>query len=130
NLGTNVAGDFTLHVKTGGSDVAGSPQPGSNAGTTYTLVAGSTYTLSEDAFAGYARTISGDCDAGGNILLVGGQNATCTITNDDIPPTATSTATKTSTPTNTPTATSTPTITPVPPTATATDTPTNTATAT
>ena len=48
NGGTKVASDFTLHVKSGGTDVAGSPGAGSATGTVYTLASG-TYVVSEDA---------------------------------------------------------------------------------
>lgn len=86
--GTATASSFTLHVKgttgMGVSDVAGSPAVGVEApGTTYTLDAG-TYIVSENAFSGYTGSISGDCDANGNITLSSGGNAICTITNDDI----------------------------------------------
>ena len=82
------AGDFSLHVKSGGADVAGSPQPGSEGGTQYTLTAGS-YTVSEDAVAGYAVRFSGDCDANGTVTLAAGEAKTCTVTNDDVAPTLT-----------------------------------------
>jgi hypothetical protein len=85
--GTKVAGDFSLHVKTGGADVAGSPQPGDASGTTYTLDPHATYTVSEDPVAGYADTISGDCAGDGTITLQPGDSKTCTITNDDVAPT-------------------------------------------
>ncbi|MFA4873373.1 MAG: SdrD B-like domain-containing protein [Patescibacteria group bacterium] len=42
-----------------------------------------TYTVSEDQVAGYAGTISGDCDADGNVTLNLGDHKTCTITNND-----------------------------------------------
>jgi Prealbumin-like fold domain len=87
NGGTKNAGDFTLHVKNGGSDVSGSPAAGSESGTSYTLDAGS-YVVSENAPpSGYTQTgISGDCDSSGNVTVVPGQTKTCTITNDDIAP--------------------------------------------
>ena len=87
NGGTKVASDFALHVKSGGTDVAGSPAAGSATGTVYTLASG-TYVLSEDAPpAGYAQTgISGDCAANGTVSVVAGMQKTCTITNDDISP--------------------------------------------
>jgi len=82
---TAVAANFNLHVKTSGSDVAASPAPGvESPGTTYTLAAG-TYVVSEDAFAGYTVSYSGDSDFSGNITLASGDNKTVTITNDDIP---------------------------------------------
>jgi Prealbumin-like fold domain len=89
--GTASAGDFTMHIKLGGSDVSGkSPFAGAEApGTSRTLNAG-TYVVSEsDGPSGYASQISGDCSASGSVALTVGQNKTCTITNDDIAPTLT-----------------------------------------
>ena len=57
--GTEVAANFKLHIKTSGKDVAQSPAPGAESGTTYTLAAG-TYVVSEDTFAGYTASYSGD----------------------------------------------------------------------
>ncbi|OGN27521.1 MAG: hypothetical protein A3A33_04850 [Candidatus Yanofskybacteria bacterium RIFCSPLOWO2_01_FULL_49_25] len=83
--GTAVAGDFNIHVKSGSTDVAGSPAAGSTTGTSYTLDAG-TYVVSEDTQAGYTMTdIAGDCTGGGSVTLVAGDAKTCTITNDDDP---------------------------------------------
>jgi len=46
--------------------------------------------VSEDGLPGYAPgNWGGDCNANGTINLVPGQNATCTITNNDIAPTIT-----------------------------------------
>ncbi|MBU7005622.1 ice-binding family protein [Phosphitispora fastidiosa] len=82
---TAVAANFNLHVKTSGSDVAASPAPGvESPGTTYTLAAG-TYVVSEDTFAGYTVSYSGDSDFSGNITLASGDNKTVTLTNNDIP---------------------------------------------
>ena len=88
NGGIATASSFTLHVKgatgMGIADVAGSPAVGvESPGTSYSLIAG-TYVVSENAFTGYASSISGDCDGGGNVTLISGDNKTCTITNDDI----------------------------------------------
>jgi uncharacterized repeat protein (TIGR01451 family) len=114
--GTKVAGDFSLHVKSGGADVASSPQSGSSTGTSYTLEPG-TYGVSEGAVAGkspfagaespgvsrtraagfyvvsesggpagYAASFSRDCDAFGQVSLQAGEYKPCTITNDDIAP--------------------------------------------
>ncbi len=55
------------------------------SGTPNELSAG-TYTVSENSEDGYIGTISGHCAADGTITLVNGQNATCTITNDDVAP--------------------------------------------
>lgn len=79
---TTVASNFNIHVKTLGKDVAESPAPGSETGTTYTLPAG-TYTVSEESFAGYTKSYSGDSDSKGNITLKPGENKTVTITNND-----------------------------------------------
>jgi len=84
NGGKAIAASFSLHIKTSGRDVANSPAPGSSSpGTTYTLDAG-TYTLSEDVFAGYTASFSGDSDASGKIILAPGDNKTITITNNDV----------------------------------------------
>lgn len=81
---TAVAANFNIHVKSSGIDVATSPAPGvESPGTTYTLAAG-TYVISEDAYAGYTASFSGDSDASGNITLAAGDNKTVTITNNDI----------------------------------------------
>ena len=86
NGGTAVSSSFNLHVKLSGGDVAGSPNVGVvSPGRAYTLSAG-TYVVSEDSNSSYIESFSGSCDAGGNITLTAGQNATCTITNTDIPP--------------------------------------------
>lgn len=87
NGGTKIPADFMLHVKSGTGDVAGSPAPGTSAGITYTLPPG-TYTVSEDApSAGYTQTgISGDCSQNGSVTLLSGAAKTCTIENDDSPP--------------------------------------------
>ena len=85
NGGTADASGFNLHVKSGGSDVPGSPAAGSETGTVYTLTAGG-YVVSEDTPpSGYLRTgFSGDCDTSGNVTVVVGTERTCTITNNDI----------------------------------------------
>ncbi|MCX6733810.1 MAG: ice-binding family protein [Candidatus Peregrinibacteria bacterium] len=82
--GTAVPGDFNLHVKLSGVDVAGSPHVGvSTPGTTYTLNAG-TYIISEDAVPGYTAIYGGDdCDSIGRLTLAAGDNKTCTLTNYD-----------------------------------------------
>ena len=80
--GTAQAGDFNLHVQSGGVDVSGSPQAGSETGTTYSLAPG-TYSVSEDAFAGYDAVVGGACDEGGQVTLAAGETKTCTLTNDD-----------------------------------------------
>lgn len=84
NNGTAVAADAVIHVTTSMGDVAGSPKSGAVApGNFYTLIPG-TYNVSENFFSGYTVTVSGDCSANGNVVLVNGDNKTCTITNNDI----------------------------------------------
>jgi hypothetical protein len=80
--GTLAASAFRVHVLTGGKDVSGSPQDGSSKGTSYTLVAGTTYAVEADSHAGYVLSESGNCD----VTLQEGQNAVCTITANDIAP--------------------------------------------
>jgi hypothetical protein len=54
-----------------------------------TVNAGS-HTLSEDGLPGYAmKTWGGDCNPDGSITLAPGQDATCTLTNDDLAPSLT-----------------------------------------
>jgi uncharacterized repeat protein (TIGR01451 family) len=85
--GTAAAGDWSMRVRTGGTDVTGSPFPGSEAGTATTVDAGS-YVVSESGGpAGYAASISGDCAADGTITLAPGDDRTCTVTADDVAPT-------------------------------------------
>jgi hypothetical protein len=77
------ADDFTLYVKSSGTDVAGSPALGvASPGRTYLLAAG-TYVVSEDEDSAYNQSFSGACDSDGNVTLANGQTKTCTITNDD-----------------------------------------------
>lgn len=86
NSGSLAAADFSLHVKTDGSDVAGSPQPGDVSGTTYVLEPGD-YVVGETEQAGYSSTVGGDCASDGSIALGVGDRRTCTIiNNDDIHP--------------------------------------------
>jgi len=86
NAGTAVASAFNLHVKLSGTDVAGSPAAGvTTPGTSYTLSAG-TYVVSEDTNTSYTQSFSGDCNSSGSVVLSAGDNKTCTITNNDMPP--------------------------------------------
>jgi hypothetical protein len=78
------------------------------------------YTVSEDdpSPAYTLLSIGGDCDPDGSITLELGDHMTCTITNDDVPPTPTPTPTPGPSPTVAPaTATPAPTPTPTPATA-------------
>ena len=83
--GTSTPADFSVHVKSGNTDITGSPQAGSATGTAYTLNAG-TYIISEDLATGYSATFSGDCNESGNVILNFGDDKICTITNNDIKP--------------------------------------------
>jgi uncharacterized repeat protein (TIGR01451 family) len=87
--GTASPADWQLHLKTGGTDVAGSPKSGKAAGDTYTVSQGA-YAVSETGGpSGYAATFSGDCDGQGGVSVTVGQEKTCTVTNDDVAPTLT-----------------------------------------
>jgi CSLREA domain-containing protein len=83
--GTQGPADFSVHVRAGATDVAGSPQPGTASGRTYTLAPGA-YTVAEDADGRYVASFSGGCSASGVVTLAEGQVKTCTITNSDKPP--------------------------------------------
>ncbi len=80
--GTRAPSGFTVHVRSGGADVSGSPQAGSASGTTYTLTAGS-YAVSSDAVPGYVAAIAGACAAGGSVSLAAGDAKTCTVAAND-----------------------------------------------
>ncbi len=76
NGGVLSVGDFPLFVEN--TSVASGVSNGFDAGT---------YTVSEVNQAGYeAGTWSGDCAADGSIELATGDNKTCTLINNDIPP--------------------------------------------
>ena len=80
NGGTAVAGDFTMNVT--GTNVSDTSFPGvESPGTTVTLDGGS-YSVDEDAFTGYAKSLGTDCSG----TIANGESKTCTITNDDISP--------------------------------------------
>jgi len=84
--GTAVSSDFTIHVKSAGVDVSGSPQLGAvTPGTAYSLSAG-TYVVSENVNPSYTAIFSGDCNSSGSVILALGDSKTCTITNTDTPP--------------------------------------------
>ena len=51
-------------------------------GTAKAITSGA-YTVSETTIPGYTATIGGDCDAAGSITVALGDDAVCTITNDD-----------------------------------------------
>ncbi len=74
------ADEFSMHVKSDGSDVDGSPQAGDENGTDYVLPTGP-YTVSEsDGPSNYDATFSENCPDG-NITVVLNETVTCTVTN-------------------------------------------------
>jgi hypothetical protein len=111
NGGTATPSSFSVHVKSGTTDVSNSPLAGTTTpGSLYSLVVGS-YSVSEDSYSPYVQSFSTGCSAG-SVTLSANQDETCTITNTY--PVITPTSTPTSTPVSTSTSTSTPTPTPVP----------------
>ncbi len=80
NGGTKQVANFPLSV----TNVPGTV----TSGTQLVLTPGS-YTVSEGDHTGYTQSFSGSCDANGNVTITSGQNATCTITNNDIAPSLT-----------------------------------------
>jgi hypothetical protein len=76
--GNAVVSDFPLFIN--GNAVT--------SGASNSLSANTLYTASETTLTGYTPSAwGGDCAADGTITLAEGQNATCTITNDDVAPT-------------------------------------------
>ena len=71
--GTMAVGDFELFVD-GNAVVSGAT----------TVVEAGAHVVSETAVEGYTGSIGGDCDAEGNVTVIAGETATCTITNDDV----------------------------------------------
>src|SRR5205085_1599000 len=94
NGGTASAGQWTMHIKQGGSDVSSkSPFAGEESpGTQRTLNAGSYVVSESDGPNGYAASISGACAASGAVSLAPGDSKTCTITNNDFAVTTSLTA--------------------------------------
>ena len=81
NGGNNVIADFQLFVV--GTVVT---PVTSSVGTTF---AAGNYFVTESGVNGYQASFSGDCDASGQVVLAEGDDKTCTITNNDIPPSIT-----------------------------------------
>ncbi len=80
-------GSFTVRVREGATEVAGSPQPGSETGAFYAVESGKTYTVSVDPVPGYSTAIGGDCAATGSVVAESGIQPVCTVVaNDDEPP--------------------------------------------
>ncbi len=81
------ASDFSMHVKSGGTDVSRQPAGGPES-------PAPTYTLDPGTYNGQRggrrrllrRRYSGDCDARQRTLALAGETKTCTITNNDIAP--------------------------------------------
>ena len=94
--GTATSSDFQIHVKsaTTSLDIAGSPQPGSATGTTYSGLASSTYIVSETGPGDHSVTFSGACAGTSTIVLAGSTTVTCTITNTFVGTTSSITVTK------------------------------------
>jgi hypothetical protein len=91
NGGTKVAADFTMNVTA--TNPSDDSFPGEESpGTTISLDAGS-YSVDEGAVSGYTKSIGANCSG----TLAPGGSATCTITNDDIPPPVVSQITPTAT---------------------------------
>ncbi len=77
NGGTATEADFPLFLN-------GNP---TGSGVTVTVSPGVVYTVGEiDPGPEYVGTIGGDCAPDGTITLAPGDNRTCTVTNDDVPP--------------------------------------------
>jgi len=80
NGGTATAGAWTMDVTN--ANPSANHFPGSEAGVTITLTAGSYGVDESGGPSGYAKTATGDC-AG---TIAAGEHKTCTIINDDIAP--------------------------------------------
>ena len=77
--------DLSINVKRFGSDISGSPLPGSkDPGNFFTLDAG-TYTISSGPYEKYFTSLGGDCDSDGNVTLLASDEKTCLITGNDRP---------------------------------------------
>jgi hypothetical protein len=90
NGGNNVASDFQINVRDGSNQPIGDPSDFAGAespGTQVLFPDTATYTVNEDAFAGYAATYSADCFNGSTGTISVDQTKTCTITNNDVAPT-------------------------------------------
>ena len=80
--GSAFPSDFSLHVKSGGTDVGGSPQPGSVAGTSYIGLAPGDYVVSETGPDNYNANFVGACDSSGVVTVTDSLiPVVCTITN-------------------------------------------------
>src|SRR3989338_704439 len=82
NSGTSTVSDFSLHI-------------GTTTSATATVVSGATTTVAVDSWKvgeiqrpAYTATFGGDCNGIGEVSLAIGQTKTCTITNNDVAPSA------------------------------------------
>lgn len=83
NGGSEVAGAFTINIT--GTNVSSASFTGvETPGTTTTLDAGS-YSVDEDAFNGYTKTLGANCSGS----IAAGETKICTITNNDNTPSLT-----------------------------------------
>lgn len=82
NGGTAVPGNFTMTVT--GQDPSPSSFPGADLPGTDVALKPGTYSVSESGPNGYTVSLSGDCSG----TIASTESKTCTITNDDVPPTA------------------------------------------
>jgi hypothetical protein len=87
DIGTMVASDFSITV-TGNNPTPANFNGVENPGTAVTIDAGP-YSVDEALTIGYDKTLSTDCVGTINV----GETKTCTITNNDIPPTPPTTGT-------------------------------------
>ncbi|WP_445082920.1 prealbumin-like fold domain-containing protein, partial [Chelativorans sp. YIM 93263] len=94
NGGTNVAADFTLRATNNDTPADLIEGPMGDAAVTNASIPAGTYTLGEDTLPGYAPSLY-SCAIDGaaatpvahnELTLANGQNAICTITNDDFAP--------------------------------------------
>ena len=84
--GTKQPADFTIHVKSNNTDVAGSPAPGAaSPGTVYVLPLGA-YVVSENVDTLSVQSFAGDCDMNGSVTFTTASEKTCTILNTLIAP--------------------------------------------
>lgn len=83
--GRALASSWTISVTTAGS-ASPTSFAGSAAGTTVTISAGASYSVSSTGPTGYTQGLTTDCSSTSGGLPVAGATETCTITRDDIKP--------------------------------------------
>ena len=93
NSGTKLATDFMTSLITNNAIAAksiGYEDPGNS----YLSLVPGDYQIGDDVDTDeYTTSISGDCDATGNVTLAAGDTLSCTITHDDIAPASSATTT-------------------------------------